>query len=258
MTTSFTGDTGDLWDHYLHILQQDPNEPELRSVSTLPSAEKPDELGKPNEDLYGVRFVGDRAFMVTFERTDPLYTLDLSDPTAPAILGTLEVTGFSNFLHPVSDDLLLGLGQDENAEVKLELFDISDIANPVSRSVQTPVQGYSWSYSDAEYDRHAFSYLAGEETDRFTLPISRALSVFSEQASYGWIDSLVLMEVRDKNDPASASLNVVGLISGTANSGALTSGANRSVIADPAVYFVNGRDVYSALWADPSNATGPH
>ena len=62
-----------------------------------------------------------------------LYTIDLSDPADPYIVGELEVTGFSNFLHPVSDDLLLGLGQSEDNQVKLELFDISDFAAPVSR-----------------------------------------------------------------------------------------------------------------------------
>ena len=67
----------------------------------MPNDSRPEEIGKPNERLYGVRFLGDTAYAVTFERIDPLYAIDLSNPLDPFIAGELEVTGFSDFLHPM-------------------------------------------------------------------------------------------------------------------------------------------------------------
>ncbi|MDG1813652.1 MAG: beta-propeller domain-containing protein [Porticoccaceae bacterium] len=88
-------------------------------------------MGKPNEDLYGVRSFGKKLYLVTFECIDPLYVLDLSNPLDPLIAGGLEVTGFSGFLHPVSDDLLLGLGEGEEGRLKLELFNVSSMDGPI-------------------------------------------------------------------------------------------------------------------------------
>ena len=71
------------------MLQADASEKKLNTVGQIPNDSRSDEIGKPNEDLYGVRFVGSRAYLVTFERTDPLYTIDLSDPTDPHIVGSV-------------------------------------------------------------------------------------------------------------------------------------------------------------------------
>ena len=68
-------------------------------------------LGK-GERIYAVRFLGDAGYLVTFRQVDPLYTLDLSDPRAPKAVGELKVAGYSAYLHPVGDGLLLGVGQD--------------------------------------------------------------------------------------------------------------------------------------------------
>lgn len=94
-------------------------------------------LGKKGETIKSVRFMGDKGYMVTFRQTDPLYTLDLSDPKAPRKVGELEVNGYSAYLHPVGDDKLLGIGRDASSDgrvqgVKIELFDISDFENPSS------------------------------------------------------------------------------------------------------------------------------
>ena len=64
-----------------------------------------------NQRIYAVRFLGDKAFVVTFRQVDPLYALDLSDPTAPKLRGALELPGYSSYLHPITDDLLLGIGR---------------------------------------------------------------------------------------------------------------------------------------------------
>ena len=132
VTTQWTGDTEDLFRHRLYVLSPAANAPELDLLGVL-GEESEARIGKPNEDLYGVRFMGDRAYMVTFERIDPLYVIDLSTPSAPRIVGELEVPGFSDLLHEVTDDLLLGLGSSERGFPKLELYNISDISTDFSR-----------------------------------------------------------------------------------------------------------------------------
>jgi uncharacterized secreted protein with C-terminal beta-propeller domain len=96
--------------------------------------------------------------VVTFRQTDPLFTIDLSDPAAPRLAGELQLQGFSAYLHPIGDHLLLGVGQDANAQgrqlgTQLSLFDVSDLANPV-RVAQAKLG--SSSSSEAEFDPHAF------------------------------------------------------------------------------------------------------
>lgn len=86
----------------------------------------------PNEEVHSVRFVDDLAYVVTFRRTDPLYAIDLSDPADPTVLGELKITGFSEYLHPVGDGLLLGVGREVDEAtgadegMKVSLFDVSD------------------------------------------------------------------------------------------------------------------------------------
>ena len=116
-------------------------------------------LGK-GERIYAVRFLGDRGFVVTFRQVDPLYALDLSDPANPAVRGELKIPGFSSYLHPVGENLLLGLGQaaDENGRTQgtqLSLFDISDLSAP--RRLDQVAFG-QYSSSEAESDHRAFLY----------------------------------------------------------------------------------------------------
>ena len=70
-----------------------------------------DGLGK-GERIYAVRFIDTVGYVVTFRQTDPLYTIDLSDPTKPRVVGELKITGYSAYLHPIGDGLLMGVGQD--------------------------------------------------------------------------------------------------------------------------------------------------
>lgn len=89
-----------------------------------------------DEQVKSVRFMGDTGYIVTFRNTDPLFTLDLSDPTAPKIEGEVKLPGFSSYLHPVADGLVVGLGYDgdeENADfssIKVSLFDVSNLKEP--------------------------------------------------------------------------------------------------------------------------------
>ena len=118
-------------------------------------------LGK-GERIYAVRFVDDIGFVVTFRQTDPLYTLDLSDKAAPRVVGELKIPGFSSYLHPIGDDLMLGIGQsaDMNGRTRgsqVSLFDVSDLADPRRVQVHT-FGGDTW--STAEDDHHAFLWWA--------------------------------------------------------------------------------------------------
>jgi uncharacterized secreted protein with C-terminal beta-propeller domain len=116
-------------------------------------------LGR-GERIFAVRFIGDTAFVVTFRQTDPLYTVDLSSPEQPKVVGELKLRGYSAYLHPLGGDLLLGVGRDATEEgqtlgTQLSLFDISDLANPVRlhhRAIESD------SSSEVEYDPHAFLY----------------------------------------------------------------------------------------------------
>jgi hypothetical protein len=113
-------------------------------------------LGK-GERVYAVRFIGDVGFVVTFRQVDPLYTLDLSAPSRPAVRGELKIRGYSSYLHPVGDDLLLGVGQDATDDGRVtgaqaSLFDVSDPRSP--RRLDAFALGKGW--SEAEQDHHAF------------------------------------------------------------------------------------------------------
>jgi uncharacterized secreted protein with C-terminal beta-propeller domain len=135
----------------------------------MPLVGKVSNLGKPGETIFSVRFLGDKGFVVTFEQTDPFYTLDLSDPTKPKVAGELEIPGYSSYLHPAGDDLILGVGQAADANgttlgLQISLFDVSDFANPKrvqNFQVSSGRNSTSSSYasSDAEYDHKAFRYL---------------------------------------------------------------------------------------------------
>jgi uncharacterized secreted protein with C-terminal beta-propeller domain len=109
------------------------------------------------ERIYAVRFMGDVGYVVTFRETDPLYTLDLADPTDPRVTGELKITGYSAYLHPMGDDLLLGVGQDADERgmtkgTQLSLFDVADPADPQRIDQVTLADGSS----DVEYDHRAF------------------------------------------------------------------------------------------------------
>ncbi len=116
-------------------------------------------LGR-GERVWAVRWLGDLAAVVTFKQTDPLYLLDVSEPTNPRVLGELKITGYSAYLHPVGDGLLLGIGHEADArgrigDMKATLFDVRDPAHP--RAVDSLDLGLGG--SNAEGDSHAFTYL---------------------------------------------------------------------------------------------------
>jgi hypothetical protein len=256
MTTELTNDSTDSVDYRLFVLRQASNALSLEIVGQLPNERRPEEIGKPNETLYGVRFLGDRAYAVTFLRTDPLYAIDLATPSDPRIAGQLEVPGFSELLHPVTNNLLLGLGLLDQGGLKLELFDVSTLSAPVSRgSVQIGGRG---TYSEALYDRHAFAYLASAALDRLAVPAN----VFAEDGSLRFEGGgLYLFEIANKQAPAQASLRLTGtLVPRAGNSQGVIEPAtrNRAFIHDDAVFYIRDDDVWAARWSNPVAMNGPY
>ena len=118
-------------------------------------------LGR-TERIYSVRFIGPVGYVVTFRQTDPLYTLDLSDPTQPRVRGWVALTGYSAYLHPVSDTRLIGIGRQADAMghvggTQVSLFDVSDLTAPT----RVATFALTAAISGAEFDPHAFLYWPG-------------------------------------------------------------------------------------------------
>ncbi|MEA2112158.1 MAG: beta-propeller domain-containing protein [Campylobacterota bacterium] len=118
-------------------------------------------LGHENETIRAVRFMGDRGFVVTFEQTDPLYTLDMSDPENPKAVGELEIPGFSTYLHVIDENRVLSIGRNADAEgrqqeLQFQLFDITNFAAP--RLADKMQIGDKYTYSEAEHNHKAFAY----------------------------------------------------------------------------------------------------
>jgi len=168
-------------------------------------------LGLPNEIIYAVRFFGEIGYVVTFERTDPFYTLDLKDPSEPKIVGELKVSGFSSYLHPItsgSSQHILAVGQeaDENGQilgVQISLFDVTKLEDPqlLSRYVVEDSKN-EYSSSESLYDYHAFRYLT--ESKKLIIPLE-----VRDDSSDGSFDGFVVYDIaKDIDDVNGISLSL--------------------------------------------------
>jgi uncharacterized secreted protein with C-terminal beta-propeller domain len=172
----------------------------------------------PGETLYAARFVGKRGFLVTFEQIDPLFVLDLADPTQPKVVGELEIPGYSEYLHPYGENLLIGVGRSTadtqwggvvpNA-VQLSLFNVSDLAHPTLVQ-QVPVGGYS-SYSEVSDTHKAFVFMA----DKGLLAIPAQLtSDDTTLSSYDWNIAFTGVLCYRVSEQGFASLGRVAAVTG--------------------------------------------
>src|SRR6266516_126163 len=115
-------------------------------------------LGR-TERIYSVRFMGPVGYVVTFRQTDPLYTVNLSDPAQPRVRGSVALTGYSAYLHPASDTRLIAIGRQADARghaggTQVSLFDVSDLAAPTRMATFA----LTATVSSADFDPHAFLY----------------------------------------------------------------------------------------------------
>lgn len=246
--------------HKLTILNQQGNQ--LQTVAELPNETNSDPIGKPNEDIYAVRFIEDKAYIVTFEVIDPLYVIDLSDQQAPFIAGSLEIPGFSSYLQPLKNDLILGVGQsvEQPIEVpvqsgmKVSLFDARDPANPVElTSIVTPD-----AYTPVEFDYKALTVLESEGTYRFAMPIEQWRSETDPAGTsiFAAVNSLMLLET-DTNASAPELTLVDKLSAQNSETNYVYSGEDRSVLHGDNVYYIHGNQIWLGTWINDAPVDGP-
>jgi len=148
-----------------------------------------EDLGKPGERIYAVRYSGDTAYVVTFVNTDPLYKLDLSDPENPEIIGELYEEGVSDYLHIINDNLMLGIGRQAEVNewgntaftgVKVALYDTSG-DDPVALETYLVEGEYSW--TPVTYDHKAFvSYQpTGADYMYVVIPVSEYMTIQDDE-----------------------------------------------------------------------------
>ena len=150
VVTEGWSETNQTWRSELATYRLLPSEGEGQRWTQLGSVE----LGL-RENLFATRFDGDRAYVVTYRRVDPLWVVDFSDPARPAIKGELQIPGWSTYIHPMGDRLLtVGVDDTAGRRVSVQLFDVADPAAPALRS--KVVLGEGWSSSEATENEKAF------------------------------------------------------------------------------------------------------
>jgi len=260
---------GDTWNQSsstrLTVLKESSQGNELQVVDVI------DGIGKPGERLYAARFLGNRAYLVTFRLTDPLYVIDLSDQENPVIAGSLEIEGYSDYLHPISESLLLGIGKDAIFDdtstdfgggrgawyqgLKLSLFDVSDPANP--SEVAALVLGKRGTGSAVLSDHHALSFLpaSGTEPARLAIPVdlndtipsSTSFNPALPNAYYDYTHSgLYSFEIDAEG------ITQAGIIFGTQPGSNLFYGnyTDRSILYNDAVFYIHQGEVLSSYWGE--------
>lgn len=244
--------------HKLSVFEA--NNESLEVIAQIPNAQQPESIGKPGEWLYAVRILGERAYVVTFDKVDPLYVIDLSDTQKPEILGQLEIPGFSSYLHPISQDLILGIGKNAKEEdgvtwyqgLNVRLFDTSDPSNPIA--VTSLDYGYRGSYTPASNDPHSFAYVYDAESQifRFAFPMSLHGDddVYEPSApartSYSLSESGLYQFEVNMSDP---ELTEVGRYVEGADDTYSSYHTFRSVLNGDNVYFLNDDTLDVLTWA---------
>lgn len=251
-------------DHMLTVLKE--SQGSLITHAELPNEEQPAAIGKPGEFIYSVRFMQNRAYIVTFRKVDPLYVIDLSDTAHPKIAGELEIPGFSDYLHPVGDEFLIGVGKDAimgasgttwYQGVKVALFNVSDVTSP--KETNSFILGKRGSSTALSSHHHAFAGIQQADSYRFALPVSVHNEVTDtnywrdpESQFYGWsYTGLHLFEIKG------GELTSVGAMKTEQKS----QGENepdwdvtrRGIIQGDDVYHLNGESLFHAKWQAPED-----
>ena len=204
----------------------------------------------PGESIYSARFMGTRGFLVTFVKVDPLFTLDLSDPYAPVIVGKLKVPGYSDYIHLLGENHLLTIGRDVKVQngamyfqgVRLSIFDITDFTDP--KLTHWELIGDRVTYSEALYNHKAFTFWAANNLLAFPIE-GYGLQSFT---------GLYVYEVTtDKG------FNYLGRISTLPDSQPdyWNYGWTRGVFIEDYVYAVKSNAIWATLWEDIDPVVDP-
>ena len=226
--------TGALWnqtsENHLFVLEQvGSNLNVVGSVEGL----------APTETIYSMRFAGDRGWMVTFRKVDPVYSFDLSDPANPRVTGELKIPGYSDYLQLIDDDHLLAIGRGAEdsgdprfawfQEVQVSLFNIADAQNPQLLH-RFSFEGGRSGQSEALIDHHAFNYIA----DRQILAVP-----FRNGADGDWTAGLITLHIDPEN-----GITQLGDVDQPGS-------VNRSVQIDNLLYGVSDRSISVVDLDDP-------
>jgi hypothetical protein len=230
----------------------------------LPNDLHPEAIGKPGEDIYAVRYFNDKAYVVSFIRIDPLYVLDLTDTSDPKIAGALEVPGYSAYLHPINEHLLLGVGQQIDPNrfpqigqgglldtnpieegAKVSLFDVSDPTSPLELGSVV----YGEGFTPAEWDHHALTYLSVDEHHfRFALPVS-TWGQFGADERWSQVNKLEMLEVNITSNGAElVERPPLEAVNSSDDYYYLDSYHDRSILHDNDVYYVHGNRIWQGVW----------
>jgi uncharacterized secreted protein with C-terminal beta-propeller domain len=253
--------------HRLSVLEQQGNS--LSAIATLPNAQAPELIGKPGEDIYAVRFIDDKAYIVTFQNIDPLYVINLSDNTNPYIEGELEIPGFSSYIHPLDNGYLIGIGQQvtlnqlpqigfappmppQLSGMKISLFDVRDPANPLElTSLVTPN-----AYTPVEFDYKTLSVLNTNGQYQFALPVERWGDVGTDLSPAGYNSLMMLETDTTANMPQLSLINNFTLPENTEFY--FYTGDDRSIIQGNKVYYLRGNSIWLSEWAQGATSLGPY
>jgi len=152
----------------------------------------------PNENLYAARFMGEKGYLVTFKTIDPLFVIDLSNPSNPKVMGELKIPGYSDYLHPYDENHLIGIGKETTEAdtgnfawyqgLKLSLFDVTNVRKPIQ--LTSYGIGDRGTESLALSDPHAFLF----DKERNLLVIPVGLAVIKDQNAYDVSNSRIYGE----------------------------------------------------------------
>ena len=211
------------------------------------------------ERIYSARFSGDRGYIVTFREVDPLFTVDLKDPTDPKIIGELKVPGFSTYIHPLGENHLITIGihqpepdadgrvaWDERS-IKLSMFDVTDFANPTE--IFTRKLGSASASSEALYEHKAFNFF--EEKGLLAVPFADYYSDWSGNNYWSSFRSEIRVfsvdTVQGFTPKGSLSMSDIYETQNNRNwSSYWTPWVKRSVIADEFVYAISDAGIKTA------------
>lgn len=227
----------------LSVLRESSTVKRLDLVARLPNDQHPQPIGKPGEQVYAVRFLGARGYVVTFRRIDPLYVLDLASPIDPKIVGELLTAGFSDYLFPIDNGLLFGVGKDADANgqptgVKVALFDVADPTKP--RELASRSFGSTGSHSGLDTSRHGINLHPRNGVVRVGLPL-----VDTDRNFYNIKRGLQRFEI----NPGARSLAVLSMVPPAAEVIPFYGlGNDRSVQIEDHVYYFADQQINAVAW----------
>jgi hypothetical protein len=212
----------------------------------------------PGEKIYAARFIGARGYLVTFVQVDPLITLDLSDPSRPAILGELVLPGYSTYIHPVDDDRLVTLGLKTleeggwvlNDGLQLSLFDVSDPARP--SLMDQVILGDRGTSSEALWNHKAFTFHTEADFIAFPVDLYEAEGGGDPWTTGTYLFSGLYVYGLDRD----AGFSLLGRISTLADEGLFYSYWTRGIFMEDSVLAVNADAVWSAEASDIEHTLG--